>query len=121
MRTLNDYFVYGYITGLGSATTTYIPCPDGGRLKKLFVTANTATDAAIVFTLKSVTAANVATAITSGTATTSGAIAIGATESFNFSPQSDGTDYIAEGGSLEIESDAGGTVGAVTYCAVLRR
>ena len=35
MRTLNDYFIYGEIADVSTASSTYVAVPDGGKIIKI--------------------------------------------------------------------------------------
>ena len=35
MRTLNDYFIYGEIASVSTASSTFVPVPDGGKIIKI--------------------------------------------------------------------------------------
>ena len=66
MRTLNDYFVYGEIADISTASSTFVAVPDGGKIIKIATALQGAIsggDAAITFEL-------------GGTAVTGGAITV---------------------------------------------
>ena len=35
MRTLNDYFIYGEIADVSTASSTFVAVPDGGKIIKI--------------------------------------------------------------------------------------
>ena len=35
MRTLNDYFIYGEIADISTASSTFVAVPDGGKIIKI--------------------------------------------------------------------------------------
>jgi len=125
MRSHNDYFLLfpDIIDAANAAATSIIPVPDGGRLTTVYVTEETAFTAAdedLTFSIRN--AAGTAVAITTGVLTIDiAASAIGRTLTFNITKQSDGTDVVPPGGSLQVVNDSAATVGTCRVAVVLRR
>lgn len=124
MRPHNDYFlIFPDLVDGASGATSMLPVPDGGRLTTVYVTEQTAfTDADEDLTFSIRNAAGTAVAVTSGVLTIDiAASAIGRTKTFNLVKQSDGTDVVPPGGSLQVVNDAAATAGTCRVTAVLRR
>ena len=98
MRTLNDYFVYGEIADVSTASSTYVAVPDGGKVIKIITALQGAVsggDAAITFEI-------------GGTAITGGAITV--TQSGSAAGDIDtatptAANEVAEDGSIEMITD----------------
>jgi len=125
MRSLNDYFLQfpDIIDAANAPVTSMIPVPDGGRLTTVYVTEETeftGADEDLTFSIRN--AAGTAVAITTGVLTVDIAeSAIGRTLTFNISKQSDGTDVVPEGGSLQVVNDSVATVGTCRIAVIMRR
>lgn len=124
MLSLNDYFLsFPLIFNATTAQTQIIPTPDGGRLAEVIVTYTTAlTVDTETITFSTRTAAGTATAVTSGAITTAvAATAIGATVTDEIAVQSDGTDIVPPGGSLQVVNNANATAGTYRVGVIMRR
>ena len=98
MRTLNDYFLTSTIAGISTASSTFVPVPDGGKVIKIF----TALQGAIGTANGGITFEIGGTAITGGgiTVTQSGSAA-GDVDTAEPTAAND----VAEGGSIEMITD----------------
>ena len=125
MRSHNSYAVPfpNGVDASAAAATHIVPCYDGGRVEEVLVThevALTGADEALTLSVRN--AAGTAVAITGGVLTVDQATsALGKTEVFTIGPNSDGTDVVPPGGSLQMVNDTGATVGILHVTAVLRR
>ena len=98
MRTLNDYFIYGEIADISTASSTYVAVPDGGKVIKIITALQGAIsggDAAITFEI-------------GGTAITGGGITV--TQSGSAAGDVDtatptAANRVEEGGSIEMITD----------------
>ena len=98
MRTLNDYFLTSTIADISTASSTFVPVPDGGKVIKIFTALQGAigtANAAITFEI-------------GGTAITGGAITV--TQSGSAAGDIDtatptAANEVAEGGSIEMITD----------------
>ena len=115
MRTLNDYFLTSTIADISTASSTFVPVPDGGRIIKIFTSiknAITTADAALSFEI-------------GGTAITGGGITI--TQSGSAAGDVDTAEPTAansvnEGQAIEMITDGGSSTACecvVTF--VIRR
>ena len=124
MLSLNDYFlIFPVIFNATTGQTQMIPTPDGGRLSTVIVTYETAlTVDTETITFSTRNAAGTAVAVTGGAITTTvAATAIGATVTNVISKQSDGTDVVPPGGSLQCVSNANATAGTYRVAVIMRR
>ena len=102
MRTLNDYFLTSTIADISTASSTFVPVPDGGKVIKIFTALQGAigtANAAITFEI-------------GGTAITGGGITV--TQSGSAAGDVDtatptAANLVAEGGSIEMITDGGST------------
>ena len=115
MRTLNDYFVYGEIADISTASSTFVPIPDGGKVIKII----TALQGAIG------TANGAITFEIGGTAITGGAITV--TQSGSAAGDIDtavptAANDVAEDGSIEMITN-GASSNTIKLCVtfVIRR
>ena len=98
MRTLNDYFITSTIADISTASSTFVPVPDGGRVVKIITALQGAigtANAAITFEI-------------GGTAITGGAITV--TQSGSAAGDVDtaeptAANDVAEDGSIEMITD----------------
>ena len=115
MRTLNDYFITAKIANISTASSTFVPIPDDGKVIKIY----TALQAVIA------TANGGITFEIGGTAITGGAITV----AYSGSAVGDGdtaeptaANDVAEGGTIEMITDGASTNAAVLYVTfVIRR
>ena len=98
MRTLNDYFLTSTIADISTASSTFVPVPDGGKVIKIF----TALQGAIGTANGGITFEIVGTAITGGgiTVTQSGSAA---GDIDTATPTA--ANRVEEGGSIEMITD----------------
>ncbi len=115
MRTLNDYFLHAAIADISTASSTFVPVPDGGKVIKIFTALQGAigtANAAITFEI-------------GGTAITGGGITV--TQSGSAAGDVDtatptAANRVEEGGSIEMITDGGSSTACecvVTF--VIRR
>ena len=115
MRTLNDYFLTSTIADISTASSTFVPVPDGGKVIKIFTALQGAigtANAAITFEI-------------GGTAITGGGITV--TQSGSAAGDVDtatptAANRVEEGGSIEMITDGGSSTACecvVTF--VIRR
>jgi len=108
MRTLNDYFVYGEIADISTASSTFVAVPDGGKIIKIATALQGAIsggDAAITFEL-------------GGTAVTGGAITVansGSAAGDVDTAEPTAANDVAEDGTIEMITN-GGSTGAQKLC-----
>jgi len=124
MRSLNDYsLVFPDLVDTADAgVTSRIPVPDGGILTTVHVTISTAITVDEDLTFSILAADGTAVAITGGVVTIAAAGGgAGVTREFNLSKQSDGTDQVPPGGSLQMANDSVGVSGAFRVAVSLRR
>ncbi len=115
MRTLNDYFVYGEIADISTASSTFVTVPDGGKIIKIYTAlqgAISSANAAITFEL-------------GGTAVTGGAITVahsGSAAGTIDSSTPTAANELLEGETIEMITD-GASSGAQKLCVtfVIRR
>ena len=102
MRTLNDYFLHAAIADVSTATSTFVPVPDGGKIIKII----TALQGAIGTANGGITFEIGGTAITGGgiTVTQSGSAA-GDIDTAEPTAAND----VAEDGSIEMITDGAST------------
>ena len=115
MRTLNDYFLTSTIADISTASSTFVPVPDGGKVIKIL----TALQGAIGTANGGITFEIGGTAITGGgiTVTQSGSAA-GDVDT----AEPTAANEVAEGGTIEMISDGGSSTACecvVTF--VIRR
>ena len=115
MRTLNDYFITSTIADISTASSTFVPVPDGGKVIKIF----TALQGAIGTANGGITFEIGGTAITGGgiTVTQSGSAA-GDVDT----AEPTAANRVEEDGSIEIITDGGSSTACecvVTF--VIRR
>ena len=115
MRTLNDYFLTSTIADISTASSTFVPVPDGGKVIKIINALQGAigtANAAITFEI-------------GGTAITAGAITVtqaGAAAGDVDTSEPTAANDVAEGGTIEMISDGGSSTACecvVTF--VIRR
>lgn len=124
MRSLNDYFlIFPDIIDAGDAgVTSMIPVPDGGRLSTIITTEQTSMTADEDLTFSTRKPDGTAVAITTAVVTIDAAGAgIGRTLTFPISKQSDGTDVVPPGGSLQMVNDSAAIAGTCRVAVILRR
>ena len=115
MRTLNDYFIYGEIASVSTASSTFVPVPDGGKIIKIITAlqgAITSANAAISFEID-------------GTAITGGGITVahsGSAAGDVDTAEPTAANRVEEGGTIEMITD-GASTGAKKLCVtfVVRR
>ena len=115
MRTLNDYFITAKIADISTASSTFVPIPDGGRVIKIL----TALQAVIATANGGITFEIGGTAITGGgiTVAYSGS-AVGDVDT----AEPTAANEVAEGGTIEMITDGASTNAAVLYVTfVIRR
>ena len=115
MRTLNDYFLHAAIADAGTASSTFVPVPDGGKIIKIITAlqgALTSANAGISFEI-------------GGTAVTGGGITVaysGSAVGDVDTAEPTAANDVAEGGTIEIITDGASTNAAVLYVTfVIRR
>ena len=102
MRTLNDYFLHAEIADVSTASSTFVPVPDGGTIIKIITALQGAIsggDAAITFEI-------------GGTAVTGGAITVansGSAAGDIDTAEPTAANDVLEGGSIEMITDGGST------------
>ena len=102
MRTLNDYFIYGEIADISSASSTFVAVPDSGKIIKIITSLQGAIsggNAAISFEI-------------GGTAVTGGAITVahsGSAAGDVDSAEPTAANEVEEGGTIEMITDGGST------------
>ena len=115
MRTLNDYFITAKIANISTASSTFVPIPDGGKVIKII----TALQGAIGTGNGGITFEIDGTAITNGgiTVTQSGSAA-GDVDTATPTAAND----VLEGGTIEMITDGASTNAIVLYVTfVIRR
>jgi hypothetical protein len=115
MRTLNDYFITAKIADISTASSTFVPIPDGGKVIKII----TALQGAIGTANAGITFEIGGTAITNGgiTVTQSGSAA-GDVDTAVPTAAND----VAEGGTIEMITNGASTNAIVLYVTfVIRR
>jgi len=121
MLSQNHYFLTRSIEALGTAKSTHIPCPDGGRIRRVQVVADGAiADAAetiTVFTVPEAGAAGEVAVTDSDLVLPLAGAAVGQSASFDIHPF-DGTDEVAAGGAIVLKND-GGSTAAFAACYVV--
>ena len=102
MRTLNDYFIYGEIADVSTASSTFVAVPDGGKIIKIITAlqgAISGANAGISFEI-------------GGTAVTGGGITVahsGSAAGTIASAEPTAANQVEEGGSIEMITDGGST------------
>mgnify|MGYP003118126180 CR=1 FL=1 len=102
MRTLNDYFLHAEIADISTASSTFVPVPDSGKIIKIITAlqgAITGGDAAITFEI-------------GGTAVTGGGITVaydGSAAGDIDTAEPTAANQVEEGGSIEMITDGGST------------
>ena len=102
MRTLNDYFIYGEIADISTASSTFVAVPDGGKIIKIITSlqgAISGANAAISFEI-------------GGTAVTGGGITVahsGSAAGDVDSAEPTAANQVEEGGTIEMITDGGST------------
>jgi len=102
MRTLNDYFIYGEIEDISTASSTFVAVPDGGKIIKIITALQGAIsggNAAITFEI-------------GGTAVTNGGITVAHSGSAAGDVDSSvptAANEVAEDGTIEMITDGGST------------
>ena len=102
MRTLNDYFIYGEIADISTASSTFVAVPDGGKIIKIITSlqgAISGANAAISFEI-------------GGTAVTGGGITVahsGSAAGDIDTAEPTAANEVSEGGSIEMITDGGST------------
>ena len=115
MRTLNDYFITAKIANISTASSTFVPIPDGGRVIKIF----TALQAVIATANGGISFEIGGTAITGGgiTVAYSGS-AVGDVDTAEPTAAND----VSEGGTIEMITDgASATACECVVTFVIRR
>lgn len=116
MRTLNDYFITAQIADVSTAGQIYVAVPDGGHVIKVLSALNGAIGTADAgLTVKGPGG-------TMGTITiTQSGSAAGDVDTLTLTPVGS-TNYVPEGGVIEVETDGASTNAvAVTLTVVVRR
>ena len=115
MRTLNDYFVTAEIEDISTASSTFVPIPDGGRVIKIITAlqgAITSADAAITFEI-------------GGTAITGGAITVansGSAAGTVDTAEPTAANRVEEDGTIEMITDGASSGAKILYVTfVIRR
>jgi len=102
MRTLNDYFLHAAIADVSTASSTFVPVPDGGKIIKIITALQGAIsggDAAITFEI-------------GGTAVTGGAITVansGSAAGDVDTVEPTAANVVLENGTIEMITDGGST------------
>ena len=102
MRTLNDYFLHAEIADISTASSTFVPVPDSGKIIKIITALQGAIsggDAAITFEI-------------GGTAVTGGGITVaydGSAAGDIDTAEPTAANQVEEGGSIEMITDGGST------------
>ena len=102
MRTLNDYFLHAQIADISTASSTFVPVPDGGKIIKIITALQGAigtADAAITFEI-------------GGTAVTGGAITVansGSAAGDVDTAEPTAANVVLEDGTIEMITDGGST------------
>ena len=102
MRTLNDYFVYGEIVDITTASSTFVAVPEGGKIIKIITAlqgAISGANAGISFEI-------------GGTAVTGGGITVahsGSAAGDVDSAEPTAANQVEEGGTIEMLTDGGST------------
>jgi len=102
MRTLNDYFLHAEIADISTASSTFVPVPDSGKIIKIITALQGAIsggDAAISFEI-------------GGTAVTGGGITVansGSAAGDIDTAEPTAANQVEEGGSIEMITDGGST------------
>ena len=102
MRTLNDYFIYGEIADISTASSTFVAVPDGGKIIKIITALQGAIsggNAGISFEI-------------GGTAVTGGGITVahsGSAAGTIDSVEPTAANQVEEGGSIEMITDGAST------------
>ena len=102
MRTLNDYFIYGEIADVSTASSTFVAVPDGGKIIKIITSlqgAISGANAAISFEI-------------GGTAVTGGGITVahsGSAAGDVDSAEPTAANQVEECGTIEMLTDGGST------------
>ena len=102
MRTLNDYFLHAAIADVSTASSTFVPVPDGGKIIKIITALQGAigtADAAITFEI-------------GGTAVTGGAITVansGSAAGDVDTAEPTAANVVLEDGTIEMITDGGST------------
>ena len=114
MRTLNDYFLHAAIADISTASSTFVPVPDGGKVIKI-----------ITSIANAISSANAAlTWEIGGTAMTGSAITV--TQSGSAAGDVDTSEPtaandVAEDGTIEMISDGSSTACECVVTFVIRR
>ena len=115
MRTLNDYFITAKITDISTASSTFVPIPDGGKVIKIL----TALQAVIA------TANGAITFEIGGTAITGGGITVaysGSTVGDVDTAEPTAANEVSEGGTIEMITSGAPTNTSILYVTfVIRR
>ena len=102
MRTLNDYFLHAEIADISTASSTFVPVPDGGKIIKIITALQGAigtADGGISFEI-------------GGTAVTGGGITVahsGSAAGTVDSAEPTAANQVEEGGTIEMITDGGST------------
>ena len=102
MRTLNDYFLHAQIADISTASSTFVPVPDGGKIIKIITALQGAIsggNAGISFEI-------------GGTAVTGGGITVahsGSAAGTIDSAEPTAANQVEEGGSIEMITDGAST------------
>jgi hypothetical protein len=102
MRTLNDYFLHAEIADVSTASSTFVPVPDSGKIIKIITALQGAIsggDAAISFEI-------------GGTAVTGGGITVansGSAAGDVDTAEPTAANQVEEGGTIEMITDGGST------------
>ena len=102
MRTLNDYFLHAAIADISTASSTFVPVPDGGKVIKIITALQGAIsggNAGISFEI-------------GGTAVTGGGITVahsGSAAGDVDSAEPTAANQVEEGGTIEMLTDGGST------------
>ena len=115
MRTLNDYFITAKIANISTASSTFVPIPDGGKVIKIY----TALQAVIATANGAITFEIGGTAITGSAITVAySGSAVGDVDSSTPTAAND----VLEGGTIEMITSGAPTNASVLYVTfVIRR
>ena len=114
MRTLNDYFITAEIEDISTASSTFVPVPDGGRIIKIITALQGAIsggNAAISFEI-------------GGTAVTGGGITVAHSGSAAGDVDTaipTAANEVAEDGTIEMITDGGSTGAKILYVTFIIR
>jgi hypothetical protein len=115
MRTLNDYFLTGTMTDVGTASSIYIPVPDDGKIIKIISVLH----GAITVADSTVTTSVNATSVTGGSLTVSYS---GSAAGDIDTAEPTANNNVKEGDFIKLTTDgACSSVAAITFTVIIRR